>query len=206
MGDLVGWLDRLAALPEPLLYGVLALAAALENVFPPLPADTVVAIGAFVAARGNGSLLGALAATMLGNLGGAAAMFAVGRRYGRSWVAARANRFGGAAAITRVQAQVERLGLPAIMLTRFIPAVRAVVPPLAGALALPAGRTLAAMTVASLVWYGLITALAFSAGSQLERFLEVVQQSQRVVGLSALAVAALIALGLWLRARRRTAP
>jgi membrane protein DedA with SNARE-associated domain len=202
VGDLVGWLDRLAALPEPALYLVLALAAAAENVFPPLPADTVVAIGAFVAARGSGSLPGVLFATMIGNLGGAAGMFAVGRRFGREWVAARASRFGGAQAMTRVQEQVQRLGLPAIVVTRFIPGIRAVVPPLAGALHLPTAVTLTAMTLASLVWYGIITALAFSAGSELERFLGVVQRSQRTVGLVAAASAAL-AIGVWWFRRSR---
>ena len=55
MNDLLTWL---ASLPEPLLYGALVAAAFAENVFPPLPADTVIALGAFVAARGNGTALG----------------------------------------------------------------------------------------------------------------------------------------------------
>jgi membrane protein DedA with SNARE-associated domain len=203
VGDLVGWLDRLAALPEPVLYLVLAVAAAAENIFPPLPADTVVAIGAFVAARGAGSLVGVLVATMMGNLGGAAGMFAVGRRFGPQWIASRASRFGGAAAIERVQRAVGRFGLAAVVVTRFIPGIRAVVPPLAGALTLPAGRTLLAMTLASAVWYGIITSLAFSAGNELERFLDLVQRSQRISGIGA-ATIVLIVLGSWWWRRRRT--
>ncbi len=204
MGNLVAWLDRLAALPEPALYAVLALAAAAENIFPPLPADTVVAIGAFVAARGAGSLPGVLLATMVGNLGGAAAMFYAGRHFGRDWLTARAARFGGESAMARVQTQVQRFGLPAIVVTRFIPGVRAVVPPLAGALQLAAIPTLTAMTLASLLWYGIITALAFAAGAELEAFLGVVQRSQRVAGIGAAALAAVV-LALWWVRRRREA-
>ena len=66
MTDVLSWLSTL---PEPLLYGALVLAAFAENIFPPLPADTVIALGAFVAARGSGTALGVWTATMLGNLG-----------------------------------------------------------------------------------------------------------------------------------------
>ena len=66
--------EWLAALPAMALYAVMFIAAALENVFPPVPADTVVAFGSFLAARGDGTILGAFAATLLGNMTGAAAM------------------------------------------------------------------------------------------------------------------------------------
>lgn len=42
MTELLAWLS---ALPAPLLYGAIALAAFAENIFPPLPADTVIALG-----------------------------------------------------------------------------------------------------------------------------------------------------------------
>jgi membrane protein DedA with SNARE-associated domain len=199
--DLVAWLDRLAALPAPALYAVLAVAAALENVFPPLPADTVVALGAFMAARGGHSLLGSLAATLLGNLLGAALLYRLGWRYGRGWLVARAGRFGGQAVLERVQAWHARFGLPAIALTRFLPALRAVVPPLAGALHLPPAGTLAAMTGASAIWYGLITWFAFQAGANLEPFLAAVARSQRLLAIGAAAIV-LLAVGTWWLVRR----
>ncbi|NUQ20388.1 MAG: DedA family protein, partial [Gemmatimonadaceae bacterium] len=44
--------ESLTALRPAVLYLVLALVAAVENICPPIPADTVVAFGAFLAARG----------------------------------------------------------------------------------------------------------------------------------------------------------
>ena len=49
MSSLLAWL---VALPAGWLYAVIAVAALMENVFPPLPADTVIALGAFVAHQG----------------------------------------------------------------------------------------------------------------------------------------------------------
>ena len=52
-------LDWFSGLPPAALYLALAFAAGIENVFPPLPSDTVVAFGSFIAARGQASPIGA---------------------------------------------------------------------------------------------------------------------------------------------------
>ena len=65
MGGILDWLE---SLPVGALYASLALVAAIENIFPPVPADTVVAFGSFLAARGHGTALGAFLATWVGNV------------------------------------------------------------------------------------------------------------------------------------------
>jgi membrane protein DedA with SNARE-associated domain len=195
-------LDWLGTLPEPLLYAAITLAAFAENIFPPLPADTVVALGAFVAARGNGSALGSWIATMIGNLTGAMAMFAVGRRYGLPWVAARFPALGGPDATQKFAASYRRYGLPGIVLSRFLPGVRAVVPPVAGALGIGPVRAFLAMGLASGVWYGAICWLAFRAGANADALLERVAEQQRTAGLVALGIIAVIVVVLAVRYRR----
>jgi len=59
------------SLPPLALYGAMALTAGLENIFPPLPSDTIVAFGAFLAARGRAILLGVFLAIWAGNVSGA---------------------------------------------------------------------------------------------------------------------------------------
>jgi hypothetical protein len=46
-------LEWLADLPPVLIYLVIGIGAAVENVFPPVPADTFVLLGAFLAASGR---------------------------------------------------------------------------------------------------------------------------------------------------------
>ena len=46
-------LDWLLTLGNGTLYTVLGATSAFENIFPPFPADVVVAFGSFVAARGT---------------------------------------------------------------------------------------------------------------------------------------------------------
>ena len=198
MHDLLNWLGTL---PEPLLYGAILLAAFAENIFPPLPADTVVALGAFVAARGNGSAIGAWSATMVGNIGGAMLMFALGKRHGMPWLAKRMPSVFAGNASEKFVERFNRQGIIAVVLSRFLPAVRAVVPPVAGALGVGAVRAALAMGLASGVWYGLVCWLAFRAGADAEILLARIDQQQRTVGLVAGAI--VVVGGIWFFARRR---
>jgi membrane protein DedA with SNARE-associated domain len=195
-------LDWLGGLPAPLLYLVIAAAAFAENIFPPLPADTAIALGAFVAARGEGSAVGAWAATMLGNLGGAFMMFMLGRRLGSGWLERKLPALGGPDGAARVESAYRTHGIWALAVSRFIPAVRAIVPPLAGALRVGVVRAMIAMSVASAIWYGLITWFAFTLGANAETLLARIGSSQRTAAIIAVGIV-LVAAGVWW-ARRRT--
>jgi membrane protein DedA with SNARE-associated domain len=147
------------------LYAALAVVSAAENVFPPLPADTVVAFGAFLAARGDATLLGAFLATWFGNVAGALLVYMLGRRFGTDYAHRWMRRFGGGASESRLEAMYARRGILALFLSRFIPGLRALVPPFAGALRVPAGRATMAIAIASAIWYGIVTVIAYRVGS-----------------------------------------
>ena len=195
-------LDWLGSLPDPLLYAVIVAAAFAENIFPPLPADTVVALGAFVAARGNGTVLGSWSATMVGNIGGAMTMYWVGWRFGWPWLCLRFPRLANPEAEMRFMASYRKYGIGGLMLSRFLPGVRAVVPPLAGAFRVGALRAFIAMTVASAVWYGIICWLAFNAGANAELLLEKVADQQLLLALAAVVALGIVVFVVFVRRRR----
>ena len=195
-------LDWLAALPPLVLYCSLVLFAAVENVFPPLPTDTVVAFGTWLAARGQGSAMAAFLCTWLGNVAGAAAMYGVGRSHGTDWMRRKFPRLANEAGEARLRSLYSRYGLLALVVSRFIPGVRALVPPFAGALRVPAIPALGAMALASGVWYGFISYLAWKAGSDWEAVTAMLARSGRVVTIVASAIALLAGL-LWLRHHRQ---
>lgn len=198
MNDLLAWLT---SLPDALLYGAILVAAFLENVFPPLPADTVIALGAFVAARGNGTEFGVWAATMVGNVGGAMLMYGLGHRYGLPWLIRRFPAVVTPAAADRFSERFKTQGMAAVMVSRFLPAVRALVPPMAGAIGIGAVRAAVAMTLASGVWYGLVCILAFRAGANTDVLLARIAEQQRALGIGALVIVTVVALSVWWRWR-----
>jgi membrane protein DedA with SNARE-associated domain len=196
------WLE---SLPVGALYGSLALIAAVENVFPPVPADTVVAFGSFLAARGHGTAFGAFLSTWAGNVTGAMLMYAAGRRFGADWLHARLARKGKG---EQIEARLERMygkyGLVAIFMSRFLPGVRAIVPPFAGALRVPPVRAGLMIALASAVWYGAVTLVAYRLGENWEQASAVLREGQRSL-MSGVAAVAVVALAVWFFRRRRRA-
>ena len=182
LDEVLRWLTEL---PPVALYAALALTAAIENAFPPLPADTVVAFGAFLAARGDASGIGAFLATWIGNVAGAMAVYALGRRFGAAAVRERMVRFGGADAERRLEHLYAKRGLAALFLSRFLPGVRALVPPFAGALRVPAAHAATVIAVASGIWYGVVTVIAFRVGRNWEALERQIEALTRGAGLVA---------------------
>jgi len=195
-------LNWLGSLPSAALYVILALVAATENFIPPIPADVIVAFGSFLAARSQRSPIPTIIAVVIGNVGGALGMFALGRRYGAEWIRHRLRRVMGDGAEQRVQRMYNQYGLPALFLSRFLPGVRAVVPPLAGAMRVPAAGAIAAIAVASAIWYTVLALLAYRLGSQWDRVVAAVKRFESGAAIIAGAVV-LLAIAVWLVVRRR---
>ena len=199
-----GILDWLGAQPPAVLYVVLALVAATENFVPPIPADVIVAFGSFLAAREQRSPIPTIIAVVVGNVGGAIAMFALGRRYGAEWIRRRLHVMGEGAE-RRVQNWYNRFGLPALFLSRFLPAVRAVVPPLAGAIRVPATGAIIAIATASTAWYATLAIIAYRLSADWERISGVIARFQTTAAIVAGSVVVIGAAVWWTMRKRRRA-
>ena len=198
MDAVLAWLG---SLPPAALYLILAVVAATENFVPPIPADVIVAFGSFLAAREQRSPIPTIIAVVIGNVGGALAMFALGRRYGADWIRRRM-RVMGEGAEQRVRHWYNKFGLPALFLSRFLPAVRAVVPPLAGAIKVPATGAIIAIATASTLWYATLAVLAYRLGSEWDRIASAIGEFQKGAAIVAGSIVALAA-GVWWFLRRR---
>lgn len=192
--------DWLLALPPALLLPAMGVLAVLENVFPPIPADVLIALGAFIAARTGSSPMPAFLVVLTGNVLGAMAVYAVGRRFGAAWTEERFHLRHKADADLALRAWYTRYGLLALAVGRFIPGVRALVAPFAGALRASVAGTAAAITLASGVWYGIVTWLAFRAGSNWEELVRTVGRLGKVAAIGAVLLAVVLILA-W-RSRR----
>lgn len=201
--DIQSIIDSLSGLPLPILYLSIGAISAFENVFPPFPADAVVALGSFLAARGTGSPYTAFLFAWIGNLLGAALTYYIGRRYGSGPFLIRLERWVGKNAEARFMAMYERFGLPALFISRFLPAVRSLVPPLAGAMKLPPVPVALAVAAASGIWFAFITWIAFRAGEDWDVLYAHIVHSSKIVGIVAFSIAAAIAVVLFIRHRRK---
>jgi len=197
-------MDWLSHVPMSVLYLLMAAFAAVENVFPPVPADTVVALGSWLAARGQGSAFWAIVATWVGNVAGAGAMYFVGRRHGTAWMHKRFPALADEKNERRLRELHGKYGAISLVLSRFIPGVRALVPPFAGALRISPVTTMLSLSLASAVWYGMVSYVAFRAGADWGALMARITRYGRFAAVGAVVIVAAGALGWWLR-RQRTA-
>jgi membrane protein DedA with SNARE-associated domain len=194
-----------ATIPIGALYALLGLAAFIEGIFPPVPADLVVALGSFLAARRGASLTVTAACIVAGSVGGAMVIYAVVRRFGASWLHARLRKAGIDNVEKRLELMYSHYGMTALFVSRFLPVFRAVSPPMAGALRVPPIRTAGVFLVASAIWYGAIAWIAFRVGDDWIGLQAAVRHFARRVGVVALVAAALFAVILVIAIRRRAA-
>jgi membrane-associated protein len=137
-----------------------------------LPGDSLLFTAGLLSATGAGSavhlsLPAVLAAAVAGALAGAQAGFVIGRRTGRVLMGrpegSRLRR-----GTVSAQRAIDRYGAPrAIVLARFIPVVRTVLNPLAGAIGIPA-RTFTLWQVAGgVAWSAGLTLAGYALGSRI---------------------------------------
>jgi membrane protein DedA with SNARE-associated domain len=164
----------LSALLEHWRYPAIFAAVILGNVGLPVPEETVLALGGFLAQRGELHLptviaVGVLVAIVGDNIG-----YWLGRRYGREalerygryiWVSA--NR------LERVSAFMTRHGGFAVFAARFVAGARFLSGPVAGAMGMPPRTFVVANTLGALVYVpyavGVGYAVSYGAGHMIER-------------------------------------
>ena len=196
--SITGWLGDL---PLGSLYITILVLSAFENFFPPFPSDAVIAFGAFLADRAHGSPFTVFFLGWFGNVSGACITYALGWRFGSKAFLRRLEKYAGPDAEQRIKQLHKRYGFLGLFVSRFLPGVRAIVPPFAGAMKLPAAKVLLSVASASAVWFALITFLAFRAGENWDVVEGYLVRSGKVAGAIAIGIV-LLSIGLWLYKRR----
>lgn len=184
--DLLTWVE---AVPNVVVYLLLGAGAAVENVIPAVPADTFVVLGGFLAALGDLEAAWVFASTWACNVSSALVMYRLGHTHGRPFFEGRwGRRLLNAHQMERMVVFFGRWGTLAVLVARFLPGIRSVVPVFAGVTHqrfLPVALPIA---LASAVWYGVLVWIGGLAG----RNLDVVLAALERVNLWLLALAALV--------------
>ena len=200
MGD--PFLDWISRLPTVGVYAILMLLSALENIFPPVPADIAVVLGAFLAQRGITSavLLGVLC--WLSNTVSSAGMYFYARRHGRRFFESGwRQKLMPPAAIRALEDAYARHGVWGIFVSRFLPGVRAAVTPFAGIAGMGPARALVPAAIASAIWYAALVMVGGVVGQNWERAKTLLNDANRALGV--IGLVATLAIGYWLWRRSR---
>lgn len=200
-------LDRLLALldvvPVETIYVLVGVGAAVENLFPPVPSDTFVVLGGVLADRGILEWQLVLAVAWGANFLMGCFVYAMGRRYGRAIFD---TRWGGwllrPHQLERMSRFYERHGTLTILVSRFFPVFRVLVPVFAGISRLRFWRTALPLGLASAIWYAVLVWAGVIASRNVPRLMTWFEAANVWL----LAGAALLGLGVlawWWSTRRQ---
>ncbi len=192
-------------------YVAIFVLVVFGNMGIPLPEETVLLVAGYLVWRGELRLpivlvVGFISAVVGDNIG-----YWLGRRFGRDALARHASwLLGGPMRLAAMQAFVARHGSVAVFIARFVPGLRFIAGPLAGALGLPVPSFLAANLLGAAFYVpitvGVGYAVGYGLGDYLERLRRTVGSVEHAVLLFALVAGAVVLAWRLVRSLRERAP
>jgi membrane protein DedA with SNARE-associated domain len=184
---LAGWtvdlMDRLG------LFGA-ALAVSLDNFFPPIPSEIILPLAGFAASQGTFSLTGALIATTVGSVFGAAVLYWLGRVFGRERAVLVFERTPllKVSDLERTEAWFAKHGGKAVFFGRMVPIFRSLISIPAGVERMNVAVFLVLTTIGSFIWNFIFVYAGFRLGENWDRVEPYADWFQRLVILAVVVV------------------
>jgi membrane protein DedA with SNARE-associated domain len=195
------FLETVSQLPPLLVYALIGIGAALENLIPPIPADTFVLFGGFIAGQETVNAWVVWLVTWAFNVSGALVVYGLGHRHGKRFFQhGLGKHMLNEHQLERMQGFYKKYGPVAMFCARFLPGLRAVVPAFAGVSHQPFLPAAIPLVAASAIWYGALVWVGATAGRNLDALMAVLDK----VNYALLGVAVLIFGGIfvwWWRTR-----
>lgn len=151
--------------PVYLLVALLAFAEAAAFVGLVVPGETGLFLGGVLAAQGNVNLAVLVLLAVVAAVAGDSVGFEIGRRLGPAMRHSRLGRWVGPRRWVRAEEALRRRGPAAVVLGRWVGVLRALVPAVAGAAAMPYRTFLIANLAGGAVWAVVVAGLGFAAGT-----------------------------------------
>ena len=163
-------------------YAIFCLSAFIENVFPPIPGDTVVVLGAYLVSTGQLGFWGVYISTTIGSVAGFVTMYFIGLKFGRSFI--RDTKFGRKLfkeeQISRVEVWFSRWGYWVIFANRFLSGTRSVISLFAGFFHLHPLRVILLATISALIWNALLISIGVLLGDNWQNITSIISRYNQI--------------------------
>ena len=190
--------------PPWILYVLIGAGTAVENVFPPIPSDTFVLLGAVLSEEAFLEYPIVFLVAWVGNVATALGVYGAARRYGRAIFRTRwGHRLLRPHQLQTLSDFYERYGTGTVFGSRFVPVFRVLVPAFAGISGLNFWRTAIPLAVASAIWYAVLLGAGGMAARNLPRLADWAGHANWTLWALAGVVAFLVG-SWWWRTRHRS--
>ena len=181
--------------PPAWIYLFLFLGAFMENVVPPIPGDTLIVFGAYLAGVGIIQVWPAYLVMWVGSTLGCLLVYGLAFWKGRAFFLKFQFRFATEANLDSAEAWFTRYGDKIVILNRFLPTVRAFVGIVAGISRMNPVRMTLYVVIGTFLWNSLLVYFGLTVGENWEIVIEVMKTYNRVV--LTLMVVGGIGFGIW---------
>ncbi|HPF05957.1 MAG TPA: DedA family protein, partial [Spirochaetota bacterium] len=134
------------------LYTFLFFSAVVENLFPPIPGDTITVFGAFLVGTGRLNFFIVLAVTTLGSAAGFLLLYMFGAFLEREFFIEKDYRFFSAKSIIAAEEWFRKYGYYVVAGNRFLPGIRSVISIASGISGLSPLKVFLYCNISALVW------------------------------------------------------
>ncbi|MBC8374958.1 MAG: DedA family protein [FCB group bacterium] len=155
--------------PPWLVFVTVFLASYIENIFPPVPGDTILLFGAYLVGRGDLSFATAMVTTLLGSVLGFLTLYIAGYKYGRGFFYSKQQTWFSPNSIQRVEVLFEKWGYKVVLINRFLAGLRSVIGLFSGIGKLNIWKVIVLSTISSLLWNGTLIWLGSTIGENWEQ-------------------------------------
>ncbi len=171
--------------PPGWIYFFLFLGAFFENIVPPIPGDTLIVFGAYLAGIGVIAVWPAYAAMWVGSAAGCLLVYWIAYVKGRDFFLRLEARYFEASKIEVVETFFHKYGVRIVILNRFLPTVRAFVGIVAGIIQMNPLRMALYVAIGTTLWNSLLVYFGLMVGENWQLVITVVQTyNQVVIGLA----------------------
>lgn len=155
--------------PAWLVFFTVFVASYIENIFPPIPGDTILIFGAYLVGHGDLSFSMAMITTLLGSVLGFLTLYVVGFKYGRGFMYSQQQTWFSPNSLNRVEELFEKWGYGVVLINRFLAGLRSVVGLFSGIGKLNVFKVIILATISSLFWNGTLLLLGSTIGENWEQ-------------------------------------
>ena len=176
-------LGLIAQAPPWLVFVTIFLASYIENIFPPIPGDTILIFGAYLVGHGDLSFTVALVTTLFGSVLGFLTLYAVGARFGRGFIYSKQRSWFSPDSLRRVEGLFARWGYGVVLINRFMAGLRSVIGLFAGLGKLNIFKVATLAFISSFFWNGTLIWLGSTIGENWEIVGEYLKRYNAIVSL-----------------------
>ncbi|MFC1477067.1 DedA family protein [candidate division KSB1 bacterium] len=174
-------LEYLQSVGPFFVYVGLFIGAFLENIFPPVPGDTIVVFGAYLVGLGTLNFFIAFLSTTAGSVLGFMTCFYVGRLIDRKIVKSGRSRFITPGQYLTVEKWFDRYGYGIIAVNRFLSGLRSIISIAAGIVRLNPLKVFMYALLSCVIWNFILIYAGYSLGDNWGVVIDYIKQYNVIV-------------------------